>query len=613
MKYAFIVICALLLSCPFVLPAVYFVLQHMPEGSDFLITPLNNPVKSSLSLFFGRNDFGIFHLLPAIYCGWGSFIFFIVFFFSKTNDMKKKILIAIPFAFLMICVFWHPAYLMMHLFNEPDSFPWRFSYLIIFLMTSVGAYQFGKTDIKKFSLRHLIPLATMVVFIVFSYIVCEGELFVSLKMFVLNIVFILILSFYFDKPEIVYWVCVLELLFSVYLQLSIQVGSLTNNQQIIQEKMDMVDLSVDKFKTELNSEWRTCCNVPSTNASLIYGYNDLNYFCSFIDSNLVYALGNLGFMARPQQYDYFGLTEFTSMIFSVRYILEDSYDAKIIENSTTLPIAFAVSGDIVEYSPVNDNGLDPFYNQQLLADSMTIEDAEIFEDVDLYISLDENLSISAIDDKGYMISKGEGIGNAYWFSDAVTDNKIYAYLNSERGVGLYDQNIMESGSVFDELTSSTTVSLPHIYSFFEDEDSAYPFIVMHMNNTSPQNVYFGSGIAKCVNMDSINKIYDELMGGALCVDDFSDTKIRGHFESDSEHSILFTSIPYDKDWHIYIDGSECETFSVVDRAFLACKVTPGVHEVEFRYSDSSVMTGKYIFAFGIVLFFLYGYIERKRN
>ena len=331
-RYVVIVCCALMLSCPFVLPAIYFVVNHMPSGSDFSRIPLNNPLESSLSLLFGRNDFGIFQLLPAIYCGWGAFINFIFFFFSKANDVKKKITVGIPSAFLIICILWHPAYLMMHLFNEPDSFPWRFSYLAIFLITSVGAYQFGKRDMHYLSLRHFVSVASMVIYIVISYIVCKGMVFVSPKVLAINAVFILLLSCFYNRPKITYFVCFLEVLVSVFLQLSVQTNSLPQNQQLIQEKIDAVGESVYEFQSEYNNDimWRMCCNVPSVNASMIYNYRDLNYFSSFNDLNLVYALDKLGLLARSQQYNDIGLTEFTRMIFSVRFTLEDSNEACII-------------------------------------------------------------------------------------------------------------------------------------------------------------------------------------------------------------------------------------------------------------------------------------------
>ncbi|MCL2158893.1 MAG: YfhO family protein, partial [Oscillospiraceae bacterium] len=58
--------------------------------------------------------------------------------------------------------------------------------------------------------------------------------------------------------------------------------------------------------------------------------------------------------------------------------------------------------------------------------------------------------------------------------------------------------------------------------------------------------------------ESVFKVgYDMLKKGAIEIDEFSDTNIKGTIDA-GEGGIFFTSIPYDKGWNLKIDGQKVE-------------------------------------------------------
>ena len=78
--------------------------------------------------------------------------------------------------------------------------------------------------------------------------------------------------------------------------------------------------------------------------------------------------------------------------------------------------------------------------------------------------------------------------------------------------------------------------------------------------------------------------------------------IKGTVEGDKE-GYLITSIPYDENFEILIDGKET-AYEKVNTAFLGMKVQEGKHEIEMIYHAPGVMTGKILSMIGAVMFIL---------
>ena len=60
------------------------------------------------------------------------------------------------------------------------------------------------------------------------------------------------------------------------------------------------------------------------------------------------------------------------------------------------------------------------------------------------------------------------------------------------------------------------------------------------------------------NNDALRMIYDELEAGGLRISSFKDSNIKGSINVEDDKNIMFTSIPYDKGWHVKADGREIE-------------------------------------------------------
>ena len=110
----------------------------------------------------------------------------------------------------------------------------------------------------------------------------------------------------------------------------------------------------------------------------------------------------------------------------------------------------------------------------------------------------------------------------------------------------------------------------------------------------PKEVYYKAYIDAC----------RELQKNGMIVEEMDSNTITGTIESGKDGMMAF-SIPYDKNWHVYIDGVE-QALQPVNIAMMGTMVTQGTHEVRLIYHKENnwgwyAVTGMALFAIGIVI------------
>ncbi len=83
------------------------------------------------------------------------------------------------------------------------------------------------------------------------------------------------------------------------------------------------------------------------------------------------------------------------------------------------------------------------------------------------------------------------------------------------------------------------------------------------------------------NEEVINEFVTELDDNQMKITTFSPDRISGNVYLD-KNQVLFTTIPYDKGWHLYDNGEEVKTERYAG-AFLGADIGEGQHELEFVY------------------------------
>ena len=98
--------------------------------------------------------------------------------------------------------------------------------------------------------------------------------------------------------------------------------------------------------------------------------------------------------------------------------------------------------------------------------------------------------------------------------------------------------------------------------------------------------------------------YDQLSGGQAEISQFDNTRLFGRFTVSEGATALFTTVPYDGDWTLKVDGVEVETLRSCD-ALISADLSSfelGEHTVELVYRSSSLTLGAVITVLGVAAY-----------
>ena len=153
-------------------------------------------------------------------------------------------------------------------------------------------------------------------------------------------------------------------------------------------------------------------------------------------------------------------------------------------------------------------------------------------------------------------AKKEGLGNLYYVSDGkIKSADIMSHNgNSKYVIELNESNIEYFWLNLMEYKSGDTIAGTVSYSLVSKED----------------------------NYINYEKAVEKLQQEEFKIEAFSDEWIIGNVNLSSDRIMCFT-IPYSKEWNIYIDGQKTDTWKV-NEGFIGCYAEKGTHYIEIRYA-----------------------------
>lgn len=93
-----------------------------------------------------------------------------------------------------------------------------------------------------------------------------------------------------------------------------------------------------------------------------------------------------------------------------------------------------------------------------------------------------------------------------------------------------------------------------------------------------------------LNQQAFNSSLKQLQSAPLHLTKVTPTTIAGHVTIKQSQSALMTTIPYEKGWHVTVDGATVTPKNAAGM-FLAIPMTPGAHTVSFKYRPPFLLTG----------------------
>jgi uncharacterized membrane protein YfhO len=566
------------------------------------------------------------NVLPNIYCGILTIILVPLYLLTKSISLKEKTLTVLFLGIFYFSFNLNYINYIWHGLHFPNDLPYRFSYIYSFFLIVLALKAFERLDELSGKEIFLSGLGVVFFLIVVQKIgsknVDTNTVLVTLAF---SVLYTLVLCLFRTKK---YQTTSLALLL---LCCVISESAIANTKHYVMNQTkesytgDYNEFA--KIKSELDEYDGGLYRMELTNLRTRmdpawYFYNGISVFSSMTSEKLSNLQSHMGIYGNYiNSFTYNPQTPVYNAVMGLKYVVNNSKTIKlendrlytkiitsdnfdVFENIYSLPVAFCagsavkgwVSDDESPFDVQSDffykaTGLDGVFNDMELVDVYYDNIQEFYAGLDTGILsfIKEN---DANDGSVTFTFTPTETQNCYLYvKSRSVDSISVSHANLDRSQDIDEAYILDLGIC--EAGGDVVVNVP-----LKDE-----------SNSGSVNIY-----ACSIDMDAFKAGYEILQRGGLKIDKFGDTHISGTFTA-PENSVLYTSVPYDDGWKIYIDGERVsrDKYIKLADALLAVSVTPGEHTITMDYSPVGFKFGCAVSGSTLLLIIAFFIIKSLRN
>lgn len=595
--------------CAFTLIPVFLILRSSSATSDSF--------PKTFESYYNIFDFITSHLaglettirssgddvLPNVYSGILAIILLPLYVSNKDIRLKEKTCYILLMLFFLFSFDNNCMNFIWHAFHFPNDLPFRFSYMYSFILLVVGFKAICK--IRSFEIKDITLIGMMWVFFIIvaqkmsTTKMLETTIYTSLAFVILWTGYLCLAKKGKLHQTVISAIAVL-LCFSEVLVADTQGIVITQDNTSYKRNYDSYTEAIEKIEEYDSGFYREeLCYLETRMDPCYYGYNGISTFSSMAYedySQLQYSLGMFG--NRINSYTYNTQTAVYNMMFNIKYLIQtdtsiepssnlynylfttDDGNTSVYENKYFLPISYCVNENVDSWDTEKGNPFDVQGDFFELAAGYS----SVFKEVKYIETNYENIYGEDIQNNGTYWFYNDS-DSSYGYADiTVTPEKsgnVYIYVTSP------DITTIEVSS--DKQTSHTQqIEEPYILDIGYYEAGEEITVSLDCGSADSSECYADIYIYT-IDEDVLSAGYQKLSDSALDITEYSDTSITGTLSVD-ENSYLYSSIPYDSGWTIYIDGEEAETFEIGD-AMLGTVIKAGSHTVEYKYTPNGLVIG----------------------
>ena len=506
--------------------------------------------------------------LPNVYCGAVVLVLFIIYLFNKRIELKNRI-VSLLFCFFLFLNFWlNILNIVWHGFNQPIGFPYRYSYMLSFIMILCAHRAFQLMELR----RLFIVLISAVELLGLSYNYYD------------------VMNYY-------------------------NLASLSDYRAFIKEtgeKLENCYADGGEEMYRIEKYFRR-----SNNDAMQFDYAGLSHFSSSEKKNKINFMGKLGFRNNGNWSFYNeSTTDFLESFLGVKYILSQfsttpnkykkivkDENISVFRNENALPLIFNTTADIRDINYNGYNG-DPFMLQEALADSLNGKENKIFEKAEILSFETENLDSEEKD--GYTNYTRKNENEDAWIELKIRvkdeERNLFAYFDAEDN---QNAELFKDGVSFGEYFSRYRWN---IISFHRTKKADETTIRIKLTDDSLNlgNMYF-----YFEDREKVRALMDEVRENPSSLKKITSSSLQGSVTVPEEGGTVTLTVPYDKGWKVYVDGKR----TGISRAagiLLSFDASPGEHTIEMKYSPEGRPAGIIVSLGAAVLFIcLVAYGKRK--
>lgn len=590
------------------LPALMQVLSKQAVETTGTEALLVNVLDVYNQLFLGEVG-TLYSTGPNIYCGLLVVVLLPLYFY--TGKKIKREYVGLLVVLGLACVL-KPLYMLMHAFDVPNGWDYRFSYIISFVLCVIAVDTLDA--VRNVSGRKLgiIVLANAAIYYIIMVWQRERQVLFGSNTeehFVVNLILIAIYA------VLIYMLSrknarenILGALVAVSLVECLYAGYLYHykREEVMPEMpyvlYDNWSNSMSRLGDELGQQNQInrvdYHNELIANGGMQCGYQGISYFCSDENRTLRGTLSKLGLWTTPRSVRGYGLTDATRMVLGVGYeaygpnyqkLASGDLETELYKNDYDLGLAYVVDDDIRVCSLKGDNA---FENINELLSSMTGEDICAYRPMNedqIYVRTD-GMDVELRED-GIVFSliPENNTGNVP-YADIWTPQfgePIYAYAVNEESLHT-SASMSIYGGEENEFYQNGLLSVSYIKELAQDEEGSHLVII---GNGALQGQRIEKMVFAFEDNDEVEKAYELLETGRLRIDEIDNQHIRGMVQCNSGGEVFF-AVPYAKGWQAYVDSNPCEIDELVDGTFIGVHIEEaGEHIVVLKYRAPGATAG----------------------
>lgn len=515
---------------------------------------------------------GLDHL-PNIYCGVAVLILFPMYIITKKIPRREKVMKVIVLIVFFTAFNLNIPNFIWHGFHYPNSLPCRQSFIYIFLLLTM-CYD-AVANIKSYKNSQI----TASFWGVLLFLLYLGNTIVTedfdFKIIYTSAVFIAIyVLFIFLSRKRKINICLLTLVLFIVaiVECSMNMentGYSTTSRTYYLSDYDSVNTLTDEIENAegADSFYRVSKvrGARSKNDASWHHFHGSSTFSSTAYAHMTTLLGQLGLEHSTNAYSESGATPLINSIFGIKYFLSnvelndnnlikllDKVDSEYLYvNNYTLPLAFMLPSDF-NTNWLYENDANPFEVQNSFAQA-----AAGISNLFTPISFDDASTTATI--------------------IPVTGSHLYLYVMNKK-VDTVNVTIDGTTTRFTGVNHGRMIDVGYV------DAGADVYVTDADNQGISLQLY-----AYTMDENKFIQLYESLADEGLEITEFEETDIKGTITAKTD-GLMYTSIPYDEGFTLYIDGEKTE-YTTVGDALIAVDLTAGTHTIEFKYAPRGLSSG----------------------
>ena len=569
------------------------------------------------------------NVLPNIYTGILTFILLPLFLVNNKIKLKEKATYVVLIIFFVFCFNNNCAEYIWHAFHFPNDLPYRYSYMYSFIIAVMGyktILNFKGIKVKDIAYTGLAIISFVIICQKFlTNKMTNSTIYATIIFVALWCGFLFLLKNKNAQKKTVSFVLVTFILCETIIS-SIVGLPLNQDNKNYKENYKTYTDAINYIDNKDSGFYRTeLCYLNTRMDPAYYGYNGISVFSSMAYESYSQLQSSLGMQSnKVNSYTYNTQTPVYNMMFNIKYLIQTDVSlapssnlykkiyttsdkkSNVYESKYNLPIAYCVNSKIDDW--VTDEG-NPFEIQSDFV-KLATGYSNLFKPVE-YNSTDfDAVSGDDVTENGtYWLEKSDSSSN--YGTETVSlsptiDGNLYLYVKSSD---------LKTITVNSEKVSDITQSMEDAYILDLGYHNKGDEVLVSLDASKMESESTSFDFY-CYTADDtvVKNMYNSLAGNSLNVESYSDTTIKGTVNA-KENCYLYSSIPYDDGWSVYVDGKKAETFEI-GGTLLAIELTPGQHKIEYKYFPVGFLYGIIISAvtvLGLCGFYIYNKSSLKLN